>query len=206
MKAKVLPLLAISAMLLLTNYSAAYASPEGDDVFVDADCDGILEPTLVKVDWNVEFNTSCPQANIISVDIGEDQGTAFIWYDFPVGFNTADPLTIIVDDIDWLDENGNQIPGFIEDVDCVIPADVQINNVDFSSDSVAIEFEATTPGAPTIVHCDLIISHPVAGELLPLDSTALLLAGLTSMSVWTIPTILGLAGAGVYLVKYRARD
>jgi len=46
----------------------------------------------------------------------------------------------------------------------------------------------------------------VAGELLPLDSTALFLAGIQSMTVWMIPTVLGLAGAGVYLVKYRARD
>ncbi len=43
----------------------------------------------------------------------------------------------------------------------------------------------------------------VAGELLPLDSTALFIGGLTSMSVWMIPTVLGLAGAGVYLVKFR---
>ena len=46
----------------------------------------------------------------------------------------------------------------------------------------------------------------VAGQLLPLDSTALFLAGIQSMTVWMIPTVLGLAGAGVYLVKYRARD
>jgi len=44
----------------------------------------------------------------------------------------------------------------------------------------------------------------VAGELLPVDSSALVIAGLTSMSVWMIPTILGLAGAGIYLVKFRA--
>ncbi len=43
----------------------------------------------------------------------------------------------------------------------------------------------------------------VAGELLPLDSTALLIGGLTSVSVWMVPTIAGLAGAGVYLVKFR---
>jgi len=43
----------------------------------------------------------------------------------------------------------------------------------------------------------------VAGQLLPLDSTALMIAGLASMSVWMIPTVLGLAGAGVYLVKFR---
>jgi len=43
----------------------------------------------------------------------------------------------------------------------------------------------------------------VAGELLSLDSTALFLAGIQSMTVWMIPTVLGLAGAGVYLVKFR---
>jgi len=43
----------------------------------------------------------------------------------------------------------------------------------------------------------------VAGELLPLDSTALFLAGIQSMTVWMIPTVLGLAGVGVYLVKFR---
>ena len=43
----------------------------------------------------------------------------------------------------------------------------------------------------------------VAGELLPLDSTALFLAGIQSMTVRMIPTVLGLAGAGVYLVKFR---
>ena len=44
----------------------------------------------------------------------------------------------------------------------------------------------------------------VAGELLPLDSTALFLAGIQSMTVWMIPSIVGLAGVGIYLVKYRA--
>jgi len=43
----------------------------------------------------------------------------------------------------------------------------------------------------------------VAGELLPLDSTALFLAGIQSMTVWMVPTVLGLAGVGVYLVKFR---
>jgi len=44
---------------------------------------------------------------------------------------------------------------------------------------------------------------PVAGELLPLDSSALMIAGLSSMSVFMIPAIAGLAGVGVYLVKFR---
>ena len=55
-----------------------------------------------------------------------------------------------------------------------------------------------------VTNVDDNIFKQVAGELLPLDSTALLIGGLTSMSVWMIPTVLGLAGAGVYLVKHRA--
>jgi len=44
----------------------------------------------------------------------------------------------------------------------------------------------------------------VAGELLPIMSSALVIAGVSTIAVWMIPTVLGLAGAGVYLVKYRA--
>ena len=44
---------------------------------------------------------------------------------------------------------------------------------------------------------------PVAGELLSVDSSALVIAGLTGSAVWMIPTIAGIAGAGIYLVKLR---
>ena len=43
----------------------------------------------------------------------------------------------------------------------------------------------------------------VAGELLPLDTSALMIAGLSSMSVWMVPAVAGIAGAAVYLVKFR---
>ncbi|MFQ5440779.1 MAG: hypothetical protein ACE5DL_04875 [Nitrosopumilaceae archaeon] len=45
---------------------------------------------------------------------------------------------------------------------------------------------------------------PVAGDLLTVDSSALVIAGLASNAIWMIPTIAGLAGAGIYLVKFRA--
>jgi len=47
---------------------------------------------------------------------------------------------------------------------------------------------------------------PVAGELLPIDSAALVLAGLGSMTAWMIPAVAGIAGAGIYLVTFRTRD
>ena len=43
----------------------------------------------------------------------------------------------------------------------------------------------------------------VAGELLSLDSSSLVIAGLTGSAAWMIPTLAGIAGAGIYLVKLR---
>jgi len=207
-KTKVLSLLAISAMLLLTNYSTAYASPIGDEVSILVECDlsngNGFGGDFFVVDPDPEFSTFCNQVGTIIVDVGEDQGTAFIWYTFGSPFITYDPLRITVGDIDWLDQNGNKIPGSIDDVICEVDGnDLQIINIDFSSNQVAVEFEAIQVGDITMAHCKLVVSHPVAGELLPLDSTALFLAGIQSMTVWMIPTVLGLAGAGVYLVKFR---
>jgi len=54
-----------------------------------------------------------------------------------------------------------------------------------------------------IVYLITEVNTNIAGELLPLDSTSLFLAGIQSMTVWMIPAVLGLAGAGVYLVKFR---
>ena len=57
---------------------------------------------------------------------------------------------------------------------------------------------------PTVV-CRFVNSPPVvAGELLPIMSSALVIAGVSTIAIWMIPTVIGLAGAGVYLVKYRA--
>ena len=46
----------------------------------------------------------------------------------------------------------------------------------------------------------------VGGEFLPIDSTALFLAGLSSSAVWIIPTLAGLAGAGVIIRSRLHRD
>ena len=43
----------------------------------------------------------------------------------------------------------------------------------------------------------------VGGELLPIDSTALMLAGLQSSAIWMLPVLAGIAGTGFYLVKFR---
>ncbi len=49
----------------------------------------------------------------------------------------------------------------------------------------------------------IIDNTPVGGELLPIDSTALMLAGLQSSAIWMLPVLAGIAGTGFYLVKFR---
>ncbi len=43
----------------------------------------------------------------------------------------------------------------------------------------------------------------VGGELLPIDSTALMLAGLQSSAIWMLPILAGAAGIGAYYIKTR---
>ena len=87
------------------------------------------------------------------------------------------------------------------------------DHVEFSPQQsvvVRTSFEAQTSATGTKAHLIQFIQtfsqlpeQQVAGELLPLDSSALMIAGLTSSAVWMIPAVVGLAGVGVYLVKFR---
>jgi hypothetical protein len=46
----------------------------------------------------------------------------------------------------------------------------------------------------------------VGGNYIPIDSAALLLAGIQTSAAWIVPTIAGLAGTGFYLIKFRTRE
>jgi hypothetical protein len=43
----------------------------------------------------------------------------------------------------------------------------------------------------------------VGGEFLPIDTTALMLAGIQSSAIWMLPALAGIAGAGAYFVRTR---
>jgi len=83
---------------------------------------------------------------------------------------------------------------------CIGVVIVCSNNPDICIDTACNPINGQCEDIPSN---DPICQPPVAGELLPLDSSALMIAGLTSMTVFMIPAVLGLAGAGVYLVKFR---
>jgi hypothetical protein len=63
---------------------------------------------------------------------------------------------------------------------------------------------AMTERTETLIQqISITIPSIVAGELLSLDSSALVISGLTSSMVWMIPAVAGITGAGVILVKFR---
>ena len=43
----------------------------------------------------------------------------------------------------------------------------------------------------------------VGGELLPIDTTALMLAGIQSSAIWMLPALVGITGVGAYFVRTR---
>jgi len=82
----------------------------------------------------------------------------------------------------------------------------------FGSDRFLVSIDATDFSLPTSVSTedgmDAIAFSPetaVGGELLPIDSTALMLAGLQSSAIWMLPVLAGAAGAGFAAFKLRRK-
>jgi len=111
------------------------------------------------------------------------------------------------DDRSSCDEIGVSVIGSIGNTGNGISFDFDATNLSLGNDEghCTIDWEISTfSGASVPFIQELWFNVPiVAGELLPLDSSALMIAGLTSMSVWMVPAVAGLAGVGVYLVKFR---
>ncbi len=71
------------------------------------------------------------------------------------------------------------------------------------SHSITITRIAFDDRIPNIAAYFKVVHHTtVAGELLSLDNSALVIAGLSSM-IWIAPVAAGLAGAGLLIVKHR---
>jgi len=205
---------AFSLVLVAGMTIPAFADPTGDTISIIID--GILtDPpridTVVVSGLEAEFEL-LPHRFPVLVDIGDSA----VWIDFPEGLFEPIPFQIHIEDIDWIDEKGTEVPGEILDVTCQAFLDIDPsgpvvvdwdNSVGGSSIEIFVEPSFQEGGS---IHCEYLVEHIepedqlVAGQLLPLDSTALLIGGLTSMSVWMIPAVAGIAGAGIYLVKFRA--
>jgi len=58
-------------------------------------------------------------------------------------------------------------------------------------------------GLREVADLDFLPCPVVGGEFLPIDSTALMLAGLQSSAIWMLPVLAGAAGVGAFYIKTR---
>jgi len=83
--------------------------------------------------------------------------------------------------------------------DSAIPLSVSAPNIAYIITGSTID----STGSSVVVDDIIFTTQVVGGELLPIDNTALLLAGAQSSLVWMLPVLAGIAGTGFYLVKFR---
>ncbi len=75
----------------------------------------------------------------------------------------------------------------------------EINTIDTAGNRVVIGSGLREVADLDFLPCPV----KVGGELLPIDSTSLMLAGLQSSAIWMLPVLAGIAGTGFYLIKFR---
>jgi len=89
----------------------------------------------------------------------------------------------------------NSPDGVIEEWRCEPNPDVEKIFFTLTNEGSNIEIHTVSKGTPP----------PVGGEFLPIDSTALVLAGLQTSAIWMLPVLAGVAGSafGVLYIKSR---
>lgn len=158
------------------NFNCDAVSPDGSN--------SLLNIESPREESRIDF---AGPVSAVSVDIGD--------------FN-ADPDTLFV-------EAFNSDDVLIDSDSLLIDASfIGMETLSVSGSNIA--YIITGARAPALngasVFIDNIAFTPqeiVAGELIPMDSTALFLAGLSTSAVWMIPTLAGLVGTGISIAKLR---
>ncbi|MBM2820076.1 MAG: sorting protein [Nitrosarchaeum sp.] len=84
-------------------------------------------------------------------------------------------------------------------ISVVSPTSAQIIFAGFGVDNIGLLLD-------DVKFTKLDCSKPVAGELLSLDTSALFVSGISSSAIWMVPTLAGIAGAGVYYIRTRVNN
>jgi len=161
-----------------------------------------FEPALGAGDQFVELDSlgNSGMVQTIVTEAGEEYWLSFIYSPRPNQPDTTNGIEVYWDGVllETMSEAGGSTTSWTPKSYDVIA----------SGASTDIEFKAvgTSDNSGGFIDLVEVTQHesPVAGELLSLDSSALVVAGLASSAVWMIPAVAGIAGAAVYLVKFRA--
>jgi len=110
--------------------------------------------------------------------------------EIPANVDFVFPISISV--VEW-DETITNAQETIGEIHCNVQIFIELDNAEPVQEGILIqEIWITTPEPPV-----------VGGELLPLNTTALLLAGAQSFS-WMIPVVLSVLGIGLFVVSRKS--
>lgn len=210
MNAKNFAILTVTFAILSVMYAPNLASSSllGDEVTITMTADFPPVTTIVGPGVEATFvgtDGACsPPGEEVRVDVGESQiWIAYEDFNTPPFFmcdlsgNIIDPVIITITDMNWVGQSGI-ITDIIPEVNGCTDL---ISAVVLGPNSVEITHSGNFFNTPSECHFDLVTDHTVDGFLLPIDSTALFLAGMQSSAIWLIPSVVGIAGVGFYLVR-----
>ncbi len=151
----------IATISVATTMTMVQADPTGDEIKIiiagipasPQEVTSIVSPDSPEY---VGFVLGIP----LFVEVEND----LIWVDLPFGLPDEMPFSVHIEDLDWLDESGNEIPGRIADVRCELFIEglpVGISPVDWGDDVIWIfvEFLGLPLGIPVSVHCEYFVEH-----------------------------------------------
>ncbi len=191
----------ITVLLLLVTIPQAEASLIGDTVHIIlTDTVNNICDEFVVVGPGLEI-PNCAQ---ISIDIDADS----IWFESVTNRPNGAAITAATFEfigLDWIPG-----PGIITDVTVIAPTTVPINPVQFDDHNILLTnnaFNLDCGGLSSCLyewHVDITTDHQqqaVGGELIPLNTSALLVAGAQANAAWMIPLMVAVAGFGLVISR-----
>lgn len=207
MKIKIVFTLIFSFSLLMFSPITAHASLIDDSVHVRAGIDGtICDEDVTVSDPGIEI-PDCGGTGA-SIDLSANS----IWFvipSVPDGIS-IEPIFLDFTGLDWTDDPN----GILVDV-IVTQSDFNFQEtVTFDDHNISVQIPATSspPGhqCPSSqsscdvgIHLDLVhsSSNPIGGEIIPIDTTMLLLAGVQTSALWLIPFLVSAAGITIFFAR-----
>jgi hypothetical protein len=98
--------------------------------------------------------------------------------------------------------SGSLFPVGITTVTCT--AEDPSGNISQASFTITVNLVEECPPGTTPPDCEPIDGKVIGGELIPIESTSLLLAGAQSFS-WMIPVVLSVLGIGLFAVSRKSK-
>jgi len=203
----VLGLALFTAVLgLLFAPSTASASLIGDsatvEVFTGASSLGSQSAT-VDTSGTPEFSYFTGPDNALTVDIE----SSTIQIDFIDGFtglfvlgDGTNPIKIQITDLDWVGQPGIIVGASIVGGPSAFGETVQVTGPHAVEVVVNANNAGSIGGTFLSILVQLQTDHAVGGEILPIDSTALLIAAAQSPAAWMTSVTFAIIGVGAFLI------